>query len=500
MSGQSTRQVDRRTVLKAGVVAVLASPLAGYLATPARAAAADPAVAGSWGAPFNMGGIAIHATLTRVDDVLFYQYVEGSPTVDHTSYVGTWNYRTGATAEARLPYHRDVFCASQVVLPDGRVFIAGGHDHTTGKRSDAVGVANTDIYNPTNRTWTPTAPLTEKRWYPTVVAMPNGRSLVFGGQARAGAPSNTVEEYDPINNTMRTLPSTATKPVGLYPRMYVLPNGRVIKVGTQRMTTYFNPATNAWSNVAAMIYGARKRGSAALLPGGTRVLTVGGQSSDTGPATGTAEILDTSVAKPAWRSTGSLTYPRLLANLVTLPDGQVLVVGGGAQFNFSNPVTIPELYNPVTGTWAAMAPQQAGRMYHSTALLLPDGRVLSAGQNSGSLATYGEIFSPPYLFRGARPSITAAPPRTPYGQELEISTPDAGAISGVTVIKAGAMTHQVDSDQRSIPLTFTTAGGTITAQSPANANVAPPGYYMLFIVNSNGVPSVAPWLHIGPDR
>jgi hypothetical protein len=497
MSGQSTRQVDRRTVLKAGMAAVLASPLAGYLATPARAAAADPAVVGSWAAPFNMGGVAIHATLTRVDDVLFYQYVEGSPTVDHTSYVATWNYRTGATAEAGLPYDRDVFCASQGVLPDGRVFIAGGHDHTTGNKQDAVGVTNTDIYNPANRTWTATAPLTQKRWYPTVVGLPNGRALVFGGQAAAGVPANTVEEYDPVTNTMRTLPPTATKPVGLYPRMHMLPNGKVIKAGPEKMSAYFNPATSAWSNVANMLYGNRGRGCTALLPGATRVLAVGGRKSATAPATGTAELLDTSVATPAWRSTGSLTYPRLVANLVTLPDGQVLIVGGGAQYKYTNPVKIPELYNPVSGTWTPMAPQQAGRMYHSTAVLLPDGRVLSAGQDSGPLATYGEIFSPPYLFRGARPSITASPASIGYRQALNISTPDAGTISRVTVIKAGAATHEINSDQRSIPLTFAAAGGTITAQSPANANVAPPGYYLLFIVNINGVPSVAPWLRIG---
>jgi hypothetical protein len=203
------------------------------------------------------------------------------------------------------------------------------------------------------------------------------------------------------------------------------------------------------------------------------------------------------VATPAWRSTGSLTYPRLVANLVTLPDGQVLIVGGGAQYKYTNPVKIPELYNPVSGTWTPMAPQQAGRMYHSTAVLLPDGRVLSAGQDSGPLATYGEVFSPPYLFRGARPTISAAPANIGYGQTLTISTPDASTIKVVTVIRADAMTHEVDSDQRSIPLTFTAAGGTITAQSPASANVAPPGYYMLFIVNDNGVPSVAPWLRIG---
>jgi hypothetical protein len=497
MSEPTPRRVDRRTVLKAAAVAVAASPFAGHLATPARAAAADPAVAGSWAAPFNMGGIAIHSTLTRVGDVLFYQYVEGTPGVDHTSYIGTWNYATGVAKAAPLTYPRDVFCASQTVLADGRVFIAGGHDHTTGNKQDAVGVTNTDIYNPMTRTWTATAPLTQKRWYPTVVQISTGRVLIFGGQAHANAPSNTVEEYDPVTNTMRTLGPTATKPVGLYPRMHMLPNGKVIKVGPEKMSTYFNPATSAWSNVATMLYGNRNRGCTALLAGAARVLTVGGRASNNVPATGTAEILDTSAATPAWRSTGSLKYPRLLANLVTLPDGQVLIVGGGADYKYTNPVKIPELYNPATGTWTAMAPQQAGRMYHSTAVLLPDGRVLSAGQDFGPLATYGEVFSPPYLFRGARPTITAAPASIGFKQTLTISTPDASAIKIVTVIRANAMTHEVDSDQRSVPLTFTAAGGTITAQSPASANVAPPGYYMLFIVNTNGVPCVAPWLRIG---
>lgn len=429
--------------------------------------------------------------------MLFFQYVEGAAGVEHTSYIGTWNYNTGASTQAGFSYDRDVFCAGHNHPPDGRVFIAGGYDVTTGKKQDPVGVANTDIYDPATRTWTPSAPLTEARWYPTTVGMPNGRSLVFGGQARAAAPSNTVEEYDPATNKMRTLPSTATKPVGLYPRMHVLPNGMVLKSGPTRMSTYFNRATNAWSNVANMLYGSRTRGNAALLPGATRLLAVGGQASNSAPPTGTAEILDTSVATPTWRATGSLTYPRQLANLVTLPDGQMLLIGGGAAFKYTNPVKVPELYDPIAGTWTPLAPQQAGRMYHSTALLLPDARVLSAGQDNGTLATYGEIFSPPYLFRGARPTITAAPTTTGYGQPLSISTPDAAAIATVTVIKAGSVTHEIDSDQRSVPLSFTAAGGSLTAQSPANANIAPPGYYMLFIVNSSGVPSVAPFIRIG---
>lgn len=456
----------------------------------------DPSLVGEWSAPFSMGGIAIHATLTQTGDVLFFQYVEGQAGVDHTSYVGTWNYRTGATVQAPFTYHRDVFCAGNNVLPDGRVFVAGGHDHNTGKKQDGVGVAETDTYDPVTRTWSPGPLLSQKRWYPTNVGLPSGRTLVFGGQAQAGAASNTVDQYDPATNTMSQLPSTATKPVGTYPRMHLMPNGKVLKTGPQRMSAYFNPATSSWSNVASMLYGPRSRGDSILLPGGNRVLVVGGQSSSSAPPTGTAEILDTSAAVPKWRYTGSLNYPRLHANTVNLPDGQVLIVGGGAQHKYVNPVKIPEIYNPSTETWTALAPQQGSRMYHSTTLLLPDGRVLSAGQDDGPLATYGEIFSPPYLFKGARPTITDSPSSTGYGQQLTVTTPDALDISSVTLIKAGSITHEVDTDQRSVPLSFTATDGAITAQAPVNANLAPPGHYMLFIVNSNGVPSIAPWIHV----
>jgi hypothetical protein len=144
-----------------------------------------------------------------------------------------------------------------------------------------------------------------------------------------------------------------------------------------------------------------------------------------------------------------------------------------------------------------MAPHLAGRMYHATALLLPDGRVLHAGQDSGSYARMAEIFSPPYLFRGARPTISGAPSSVGHGQSLTINTPDAADIGTVTLIRPGSTTHQIDTDQRSVPLAFTASAGSLNAQVPANANVVPPGYYLLFIVSRNGVPSVAPWLKLG---
>jgi hypothetical protein len=226
-------------------------------------------------------------------------------------------------------------------------------------------------------------------------------------------------------------------------------------------------------------------------------LTVGGRSSESAPPTGTAEILDYSATTPAWRFTGSLNHPRLLANAVTLPDGQVLLIGGGAAYKYTDPVNIPEMYNPATETWTDLEPHQGSRMYHATALLLPDARVLSAGQDNGPLATYGEVFSPPYLFKGARPTISAAPSAIGYGEQFTVSTPDSAGITSVTVIKAGSPTHQIDTDQRSVPLRFTAGSGVLTVQAPSNGNLAPPGYYMLFIVNGSGVPSVALWLRVG---
>ena len=211
----------------------------------------------------------------------------------------------------------------------------------------------------------------------------------------------------------------------------------------------------------------------------------------------TAEIIDMNAATPTWKYTGSMTYARKHHNAVQLPDGKVLVVGGGTGGSYTNPVKAAEMFDPATGTFSVMAAQQAPRMYHSTALLLPDGRVLSAGQDSGTFRSKGEIYSPPYLFKGPRPTISAAPATLGYNQGFAIGSPDAGDIARVALIRPGSVTHNVNMEQRYVPVSFAELGGMLLATSPANARLAPPGWYMLFIVNQAGVPSVASWVHVG---
>jgi hypothetical protein len=194
-----------------------------------------------------------------------------------------------------------------------------------------------------------------------------------------------------------------------------------------------------------------------------------------------------------------MSIARRQLNLTILADGKLLASGGSGGFGFDNqnsPVCPTEMWDPATGKWTTMDSITVYRGYHSTALLLPDGRVLSAGgEQTGASA---EIYSPPYLFKGARPTITSAPSSVKYGQVFLVTTPDAANISQVTWIRLSSVTHSFNQNQRLNHLQFTQATGGLNITAPANGNIAPPGYYMLFLVNSNGVPSVASIIQTTP--
>ncbi|MBA2639491.1 MAG: DUF1929 domain-containing protein [Nocardioidaceae bacterium] len=486
-----TTPLSRRGFLVAGLSGLAVGALPN---SSAWAATGLESAVGAWSAPFDLGGIAIHAQLMFNDQVLYFQYIEGDPTVDHTSLIKTWDINTGISQLAEIGYHHDLFCAGMNQLPDGRVFVSGGHDHTTGERDAALGVKTTDIYNPLDRSWTPGPELSMKRWYPTAVAMPDDSTLIMGGGEAGGLPSPTVDRYDPATNTMTTLPNTATKNLGLYPRVHLLADGRLIKTGYARRSQFFDPSRSTWIGGPSMQYGSRRDANSVLLSGSTRALTFGGQATRTTPATGSVEILDTAAATPSWRTTAPLKYPRLHANAVVLPDGTVLAIGGGAVGKYRSPVKAAELFDPVTETWTELAAQSAQRMYHATAVLLPDGRVLSAGSTAGTLSKTGEIFSPPYLFKGTRPTITEAPATLGYEATATVITDVP--VAKMVLIRPCAVTHQIDSDQRVVPVDFTSVDSIHTIIGPKNSAHAPRGYYMLFALGTTGVPSVAKWVKI----
>jgi hypothetical protein len=357
------------------------------------------------------------------------------------------------------------------------------------------GVANTTIFDPADNSWTEGPLMSQPRWYPTTAQLGDGSVMIFGGLARPTAQATTVDRYQPASNSMRTAPASASQAMLTYPRMK-LTTGGLLAWTNLASTRFFHPATSTWRTEATLHPDGRGRNdTSVLLPGLTKIMEIGG-STGSGP-TADCEVLDTAATRPAWKPTGPMHHPREWANTVLLPDGTVLVVGGGRKDDYGEPVFSAEIYHPASGTWTMMAAQAAPRMYHSTAVLLPDGRVLSAGESYGSLAQTGEIFSPPYLFKGARPAISSAPATLGYGHAFTIGSPDAASITRVALVKAAAVTHSNNFDQRYVDCTFSARGGALHATAPPNGNHAPPGWYMLFLVNAAGVPSVAHWVRVG---
>ncbi|HLK07208.1 MAG TPA: carboxypeptidase regulatory-like domain-containing protein [Candidatus Angelobacter sp.] len=384
------------------------------------------------------------------------------------------------TATASSSYA--LFCAGHTTLADGRVFIAGGHI------ADYVGYPHAVIFDPATNGFTSLPDMNTGRWYPTTTTLPNGDVLVVSGDINANTNVDTLPQvFQFSTNTWRNL-TTAQLSMPLYPNMLVTPNGKVFDAGPSRQTRYLDTAgTGAWSNVAVLNFsGFRDYGPAVMYAPG-KVLVVGGAD----PPTATAEVIDLNAATPAWKFTSSMHFPRRQHNAVILPDGKVFIVGGSSASGFdtsTSPVLPTEMWDPTAGQFIVMASIAVYRGYHSTALLLADGRVLSAGGNVGG--PNAQLFSPPYLFAGARPSIASAPVSAGYGQTVFIGTPDVDSISKVTLLRQASVTHTNSMSQGFQTLSFTKTSTGLNVTMPANANLATPGYYMLFILNGLGVPSV----------
>ena len=245
-----------------------------------------------------------------------------------------------------------------------------------------------------------------------------------------------------------------------------------------------------------------------------KILYAGGGDSTQVP-TAAAEKIDLNQSSPVWTTAGAMKFPRRQLNATLLADGSVLVTGGTSGAGFNNQagaVRDAELWNPATGTWTTMARETQTRTYHSTALLLPSGRVLSSGGGEGGGITYAnseftaQVYSPPYLFKAdgsaaPRPSISSAPATLHYNQIFTVETPNAGSVSRGTLIRLSSVTHAFNQSQLAYHLTFTRPAGTTTtlsAKAPASGNLAPPGPYMLFLINASGVPSFAKMVTVGP--
>jgi len=433
------------------------------------------ALVGQWSAVMASPIVQVHLHLLYDGRVLSFGGSSATPQV--------WDPATGLFTA--VPVGSLVFCSGHTWLPDGRLLVTGGG---TG---NGRGYPNTDIFDPATTSWVSGPTMTYARWYPTNTTMPNGDVLTVAGQDENGTTVPIPELWEGTGWRELTGASLA---LSNYPRNFVAPDGRIFEAGPQRQSHWLDVSgTGTWTNGPSMNFGSRSYGSAVMYEVG-KILYAGGNSTPTS----TAEIIDLNQPNPAWTYTGSLAYARWNLNATVLPDGQVLVTGGvsGDRSNPQLAVNAAEMWNPATGLWTTMASSaQLLRGYHSTSLLLPDGRILHSGGGDGGGTPDNlsyQIYSPPYLFRGARPTVTGVTPSAvTYGQVLTVETPDAIGIVKVTLIRNGSVTHAFDQAQLLVNLTFSQVSGGLTVSLPTSRTAAPPGPYMLFLVNANGVPSVA---------
>lgn len=474
---------------------------------------------------------SMHSVVLNNGKVLL---IAGSGNSEENFAAGTFTsavYNPATGSYKVIPTPKDMFCAGHVQLADGRVLVmsgnkafpvVGGHGYE--------GYKDSYVFDPVTETYSKTNDLNDGHWYPSATELGNGDIISFGGLREDSSGSVTAERWS--NAQQQWLPLWQVNQTwsfwGLYPSMILMQDGRLFYSGSHVFGNG-TPGTGSAiydydANTQTAVPGLqnkdeRDQSASVLLPPAQdqKVLTLGGGNIDSNPAANRlTDIIDLKAADPAYTmgppipqgtvdlgngkvaQTGS--QGKMYVSAVLLPDGKVLETGGGLH-NRADPVFEASLFDPATSSFDPVAADPEARGYHSSAFLLPDGRVMATGDNPGN-GTWNHdvsIYTPPYLLKGTRPTITSVIDNEwVYGDTQRI-TVDRPVVKA-ELIRPAAVTHSSDPNQRFVDLPLSVDGNNVDLNVTSNPNLAPPGWYMLFAVDANGVPSVARWVHLqGPS-
>jgi len=450
----------------------------------------------------------VHAALLHTGKVLF---LDDGPTP-------IWDPADEVNPHFEFPISNPDYsltCSGHSFLSNGQLLVVGG-----GGFGPRAGANKGFKFDPVGKTWTKTAgDMHVVRWYPTAVTTGDQRMLVVGGWNENATLQNDMEAYEESSDSFVKVAGATLGFPNLYPGLHLLPNNVLFYSRTGwghaagsppsslDSSSYFQftgPTLGAWSSIAPSTIN-RCKGMSVMLYRNTcphtRILVVGGCDATGNGINSAAEIIDASFLSPAsaWALTAPLpdATPRRQCDVVLLPDGTVFVAGGA-----TTPNSPCILFDPVANTWSSMADLPSVRMYHSVMILLPSGKVMMSGWANDAPSGTIDLYSPPYLFKGARPTISSAPATVNFGQQFTIGTPDAASIVKATLVRPMAVTHQTETNQRVLELSFLhdhVHPNNLIATAPDGGSphaFAPKGYYMLFILNGSGVPSVARWIYL----
>ena len=394
---------------------------------------------------------------------------------------------TGNVTRSNNVAPRVTFCSLIAALPDGRLAIIGGG---IGAGSGEA-ISEVQIYDADSKTFSVAGQMNFRRWYPGGTLDRDGNPILAGGS------STGIERFNQLTGASTMLDSTFQP--NWYPDLIRTQDGRFVieDVGdnvVQGPGRYLLNGTTLSTISNTSNLQARHRGVRTMIGPYTMFYNSGGTSTD-------SMIIDASGASPTYTKVANSSFPHMTGQAVTLPTGDVLAVGGNSSGSATKgtPVMTPELYTTATNTWSSMADLARRRTYHSVAALLPDGRVWSAGSSFDEVQEpNGQFFSPPYLFRkdgsgqlATRPTATDAPASVGAGESFSIATSNPSNIASASFIRMAGTTHQVNAGQAFVKLNVTPTSGRVSMTAPS-IDQAPPGYYMVFLVDNQGVPSVAP--------
>ena len=469
---------------------------------------------GDFSDPIAWPSVAVHAGLTPDGKVLTYGLDSnyGSAGEQYNTKFTIWDPKQGTDEDSfnvlGMSHPVDnAFCSGMILLPDGTMLIAGGSvqgDRDAG--SDLVHLY--DYRTGEVRMLMEDSDLLEARWYPTMTALTDGRILLQGGR-------DLIQENGVITPEIYTAGEGSSMLVGAtsetiygnesdrwwYPRSWVAPNGQVFGVTFEDMY-YLDPNGDGSIEEVGTYTGASKgRTSTAVMYDRGKILQTGGWSTE-------ATIIDINGETPVLSSAGTANHRRVWGDSTVLPDGTVFVSGGSARANVADRVAYAaEIWDPKTNTWTVVDSADSLRLYHSTSLLLPDGTVLTAGGTTMGYdddALSGEIYRPAYLYDDAgnfaeRPTLDSESDVIDWGESVTATVGNGQQIDRISLVSFGAVTHSFDMGQRFLELDFTQSGNELTIETPESANVAPPGFYMMFALDENGVPSEAKIVQITPE-
>jgi hypothetical protein len=486
--------------------------------TPTPSPTNNPQTQGQWTVMnYQMPVRAMHATLLKNGKILL---IAGSGNNVDNFTAGTFTasvYDPVAGTFNTLNVPKDMFCAGHVTLPDGRVLIQGGTKSypTTPGGADYGGLRDSWIFDPGNNSFTNIGPANDGHWYPTMTEMGNGDMVMEGGLKEDTTGSVASERFNYATGqwmAQNQVPQTFSF-WGLYPHMFLMQDGRLFYSGGHVFGNNIPDGSDIYDPVAATIAkvpglrnpNMRDQSASVLLPPAQdqKVMIAGGGNITTqNPAINTTDLIDLKAPSPSYVPGPDLPgLGKMYLNATTLPDRTVLMTNGG-QLNRDNSTNVytAAVYNPASNAWTPVAADPIGRNYHSTSLLMPDGRVVVFGSNpgDGTFELRISMYQPTYLFGTARPTISATPTTAGYGQNFHFNVGTSGGktIKWAQLMRPMSMTHQMDSNMRLVDLPVTVSNGVATVSVTTNHNLLPPGPYMLTVTDSAGIPSVASWVTV----